>query len=89
MPLGQTGHMLPVFPEFQAATGNIPSFRRECHKKILPLCRLDTHGPFPYTPPISRQKTDRNMIPDSIVDRVFTMEQPPRISMDFTGREMA
>jgi hypothetical protein len=29
------------------------------------------------------------MIPDSIVDRVFTMEQPPRISMDFTWREMA
>jgi len=29
------------------------------------------------------------MIPDSIVARVFTMEQPPRISMEFTWREMA
>jgi hypothetical protein len=69
--------------------GNIPSFRRDCHKKFLPFSFLDTHGPFSYTPPIPRLNTDRNMIPDSIVDRVFTMEQPPRISIDFTWREMA
>jgi hypothetical protein len=29
------------------------------------------------------------MIPDSIVERVFTMGQPLHISMDFTWREMA
>ena len=45
--------------------------------------------PSPILRPSRGKKTDSNMIPDSIVDRVFTMEQPPRISMDFTWREMA
>ena len=41
-------------------------------------------APSPILRPSHGKKTDRNMIPDSIVDRVFTMKQPPRISIDFT-----
>lgn len=41
-------------------------------------------APSPILRPSRGKKTDRNMIPDSIVDRVFTMEQPPRILIDFT-----